>query len=47
MLSMAEDYERKVREIALLQCRCDAGAEVDADRPASDEQAAEDQPARS
>lgn len=26
-------YERKVREIALLQCRCDTGADLITDRP--------------
>ncbi|HEX9435644.1 MAG TPA: hypothetical protein VGA16_00635 [Candidatus Limnocylindria bacterium] len=28
---MAEQYERKVREIALKQCRCGTGADLETD----------------
>jgi hypothetical protein len=33
VLTMTEDYGKKVREIALLQCRCDTGADLETDLP--------------
>lgn len=27
------EYERKVREIAVMQCRCGTGADLETDRP--------------
>jgi hypothetical protein len=34
---MTDDYRRKVREIALKQCRCDVGADLESDQPRPDE----------
>jgi hypothetical protein len=30
---MTDEYRKKVREIALLQCRCETGADLETDRP--------------
>jgi hypothetical protein len=30
---MIDEYRKKVSEIALLQCRCDTGADLETDRP--------------
>lgn len=40
-MTTAELYDRKVREIALFQCRCETGADIESDRPrATDEEQA-------
>ena len=37
---MTEEYRRKVTEIALLQCRCETGADLETDLPkVTDEEA--------
>lgn len=33
VLTMIDDYRRKVREIALLQSRCETGADLETGRP--------------
>lgn len=33
MLTLQDEYNKKVREIALLQCRCETGADLETDRP--------------
>jgi hypothetical protein len=33
VLTLQDEYNKKVREIALLQCRCETGADLETDRP--------------
>jgi hypothetical protein len=32
-MTMTDEYEKKVREIALMQCRCATGADIPTDTP--------------
>lgn len=36
MATMTQVYERKVREIALLQCRCESGSDLETELPRAD-----------
>ena len=35
-MTMTDEYQKKVREIALLQCRCATGADIQTDTPKHD-----------
>ncbi len=35
-MTMTDEYRRKVREIAVAQCRCETGADIKTDTPKDD-----------